>query len=212
MELPHGGADGATCRGPLFDFDRVDFVTSDHHFGHVRILELAHRPFASIEEMDTALAVTWNRRVGPGDVVLHLGDLALGTRAESIPFTAALNGKKLLVPGNHDVVSSVYQASAVNKARNTRLLEEAGWRLLPEILTGRRSGTALIASHFPYAGDSHGEDRFVHVRPRDRGSALMHGHTHAVGHGPHGAMFHVGVDAHGFAPVPMARIDEWLAL
>ncbi len=28
-----------------FDFDEVNFVTSDHHFGHARNSELASRPF-----------------------------------------------------------------------------------------------------------------------------------------------------------------------
>ena len=35
---------------PWFDFDQVDFVTSDQHFSHARISELAERPFATVEE------------------------------------------------------------------------------------------------------------------------------------------------------------------
>lgn len=44
-----------------FDFDEVDFITSDTHFGHARIIELASRPFASVEEMDAELIRRWNR-------------------------------------------------------------------------------------------------------------------------------------------------------
>ena len=47
-----------------FDFDAVDFVTSDHHFGHARISELAGRPFSTVDEMDSALIERWNS-VGP---------------------------------------------------------------------------------------------------------------------------------------------------
>lgn len=61
-----------------FDFDAVDFVTSDTHFGHERISMLAGRPFATVAEMDAALVERWNRAVPPDAVVLHLGDLALG--------------------------------------------------------------------------------------------------------------------------------------
>lgn len=62
-----------------FDFDAVEFVTADSHFGHARIVELAQRPFASLAEMDAEMVRRWNAVVGPEDVVLHLGDLALAS-------------------------------------------------------------------------------------------------------------------------------------
>ena len=77
---------------PWFDFDQVDFVTSDQHFGHARISELAERPFATVEEMNAELVRRWNEVVGPDDSVLHLGDLALGAIEESVGLTAHLNG------------------------------------------------------------------------------------------------------------------------
>src|SRR5699024_651237 len=109
-----------------FNFDAVDFVTSDHHFGHDRIIELAHRPFASLDEMHAAFIDSWNRVVGPDDVVLHLGDLALGHRDQSIGITAALNGRKLLVPGNHDTVSSVYVGSKRSREITREALDANG--------------------------------------------------------------------------------------
>lgn len=48
-----------------FDFDVVHFVTSDHHFGHARISELAARPFDTVDEMNTSTVDRWNARVGP---------------------------------------------------------------------------------------------------------------------------------------------------
>ena len=45
---------------PIFDFDQVDFVTSDTHFSHARIIELAGRPFSTSEEMDAELIRRWN--------------------------------------------------------------------------------------------------------------------------------------------------------
>lgn len=64
---------------PTFDFDQVDYVTSDTHFSYARISELADRPFASAAEMDAELVRRWNDTVGHDDVVLHLGDVAFGT-------------------------------------------------------------------------------------------------------------------------------------
>lgn len=89
---------------PTFDFNQVDFVTSDTHSNHARIIELAGRPFASVQDMDAELIRRWNETVAPDDVVLHLGDLALGPIAESLPLTAQLHGRRFLVPGNHDRV------------------------------------------------------------------------------------------------------------
>ena len=195
---------------PWFDFDQVDFVTSDTHFSHARISELAGRPFSTVEEMDSTLIRRWNDAVAPDDVVLHLGDVALGPIEESVGLTARLNGRRLLVPGNHDRVSPATQSTRAIE-RFTPLYEAAGWEVLPEVIEGTRHGYRLLASHYPYAGDSQPIDRHTSHRPRwDDGIPLLHGHTHARDHGPNDHQFHVGVDAHGFAPIPFSVIDAWI--
>lgn len=194
----------------VFDLSDVNFVTSDTHFGHARIIELCERPFPNLEAMDRELVRRWNSVVGPGDTVLHLGDLALGEREYSIGLTAELNGRKLIVPGNHDVFWSHYRASAKNTALNFELLKGAGWEVLPEQFTAVLDGREILICHFPYAGDSHGEDRYAELRPIDDGRPLLHGHTHDTDHGALGSLFHVGTDAHEFTPVPMSDIRQWL--
>lgn len=193
-----------------FDFDAVDFVTSDHHFGHARISELAGRPFGSVDEMNDAMIERWNALVGPDDVVLHLGDLALGPIDDSVGLTVRLNGRRLLVPGNHDRVSSATQSKrAIERFRP--LYEQAGWTVLPELLVGTRNGLQLLASHYPYSGDTTGPDRHVKHRPADEGIPLIHGHTREHDFGAHGTHeFRVGADAFDFAPIPFAVVDAWL--
>lgn len=194
---------------PAFDFDQVDFVTSDTHFSHARIIELADRPFTSVDEMDTELIRRWNETVAPDDIVLHLGDLALGPIAESLPLTAQLHGRRFIVPGNHDRVSPATQTNRAIE-RFTPLYEAAGWSVLPEVVSGMRAESSLLASHYPYSGDTQDEDRHPAHRPVDRGLPLLHGHTHDRENGPAGHQFHVGVDAFGFAPIPMTLVDAWL--
>jgi hypothetical protein len=75
---------------PAFDFNQVYFVTSDTLFSHARIIEVVDRPFNSVEEMDAELARRSNETVAPDDIVLHLGDLALGPIPGSLPLTAQL--------------------------------------------------------------------------------------------------------------------------
>ena len=192
-----------------FDFDAVDFVTSDHHFGHIRINELAGRPFAAVDEMNAALVDQWNAVVPPDAVVLHLGDVALGPINDSVALTAQLNGRRFLVPGNHDRVSAATQSRKAIE-RFAPIYEAAGWVILPEIVEGTRRGHRLMASHYPYRGDSQEIDRHSKHRPIDEGIPLLHGHTHSRDHGPDGNQFHVGVDAFEFRPVAMDVIDRWL--
>lgn len=204
-ESPEGTAPPAE-----FDFDAVAFATSDHHFGHERIIALSQRPFASLDDMHSALIANWNAVVGPEDVVLHLGDLALGNREESIALTGTLNGHKYLVPGNHDPLSTVYKCSTALKRRTLDTLAMYGWEVLPELVAGTRGGRRILASHYPYAG-SPGSERHASMHPADAGLPLLHGHTHNRGIGMHGHMFHVGVDGNAFTPVAMTTIDAWLA-
>ncbi|WP_454129204.1 metallophosphoesterase [Microbacterium aurum] len=195
---------------PWFDFDQVDFVTADTHFSHARISDLADRPFATVEEMDAELIRRWNDTVDRDDVVLHLGDVALGAIQESLALTVQLHGRRFLVPGNHDRVSTATQSRrAIERFRP--LYEAAGWTILPEVIEGTRGGYRLLASHYPYHGDSQDVDRHTSHRPRlDDGIPLLHGHTHARDRGPDGHQFHVGVDAHDYAPIPFAVIDAWI--
>lgn len=192
-----------------FDFDEVDFVTSDHHFGHARISELAGRPFSNVDEMDAELIERWNAAVPPDAVVLHLGDVALGPINDSVALTSQLNGRRFLVPGNHDRVSTATQSRKAIE-RFAPIYEAAGWAILTEIVEGTRRGHRLVASHYPYRGDSQEIGRHSKHRPIDEGIPLLHGHTHSRDHGPDGNQFHVGVDAFDFRPVAMEVIDAWL--
>lgn len=85
---------------------------SDTHFGHFNIVEYCNRPFKTLEEMDSTLIRKWNSRVKPGDQVFHLGDFCFkntfggkngeGSTNKAEFYEKQLNGKIILVCGNHD--------------------------------------------------------------------------------------------------------------
>nr|WP_314887518.1 metallophosphoesterase [uncultured Campylobacter sp.] len=81
------------------------YFTSDLHFGHSNIVKFhpCFRPFSSVEAMDKVLIRLWNERVNPCDTVYNIGDLSfhkdMGT---NISIFSKLNGKHVLVLGNHD--------------------------------------------------------------------------------------------------------------
>lgn len=84
------------------------YLTADTHFDHKRIIEF--EPTRKILgkdhiQMTEGLIHKWNSVVKPNDLVIHLGDVFLcgSKRAEEI--AARLNGRKILVAGNHDCFS-----------------------------------------------------------------------------------------------------------
>lgn len=195
----------------------IHFVTSDQHVSHVNIARLADRPFdnsVSTTKMDEALIARWNEVVSPEDNVLVLGDVALGKIDLSLPKWKRFNGTKFLVPGNHDRVSSI--ETVARRERFTPMYEAVGFIILPEIVTlhvtVHGKTTEVLASHYPYRGDSQEKERHTELRPVDHGLCLLHGHTHAkvAVKGEFPRQFHVGVDAHDYTPVAASIITEWV--
>ena len=78
------------------------FVTADHHFHHKNIIEYCKRPFKTVEEMDKVMIEKWNRKVVENDLVIHLGDFALGTKEKIKETREKFNGTIILIKGNHD--------------------------------------------------------------------------------------------------------------
>lgn len=83
------------------------WVISDTHFGHRNIITFKDtygnlmRPFSSIEEHDELIIQEHNKLVKPNDKVYHLGDVAIAKK--SISQVGRLNGRKILLRGNHDI-------------------------------------------------------------------------------------------------------------
>lgn len=75
----------------------------DTHFGHRGIItyEPVYRPFKTVEEHDEELIKRWNEVVRTDDKVYHLGDFCLNRSA--LAYGKRLNGRKILIMGNHDV-------------------------------------------------------------------------------------------------------------
>lgn len=184
------------------------FFTADPHFLHANINRLAGRPFASVEEATEAMVERWCERVTDRDDVIVLGDACMGPIRESIEVVRALPGNKHLVPGNHDRVSALYRGSPAKKAE-WRDLYGGVFHVLPEHVERFPIGADLSVDlcHFPYEGDSHGEDRYVEARPKDEGRWLVHGHVHEAWK-VRGRQVNVGVDVWDYAPVSETELVE----
>lgn len=78
------------------------WFSSDHHFDHANIIKYCKRPFANVDEMNEEMIKRHNEKVKPGDVWYCLGDFAFSTETRFAHFLARLNGRKILITGNHD--------------------------------------------------------------------------------------------------------------
>lgn len=182
------------------------WFTSDHHFGHQNIIRYADRPFSSVAEMNEAMIERHNALVRPDDVVFHLGDLAMGVFSESIKCAAALNGRKLLIPGNHEKLAPFWSQKKEKRAA----YEEAGYTIvaLQRTFMDDDGEPLFDMCHFPFYGDHGDVIRYQALRPKFKGLPLVHGHVHTDWH-TREQMFNVGVDMNGFEPVHLDTILEW---
>ena len=167
------------------------YFTSDTHFGHSNIVTFCKRPFVdkfrTIETRDGGFAyrpdldlmhremtARWNSVVGPRDIVYHLGDFALTKRPDVPAFVKRLNGYKILIRGNHD--------------RNAKIMLEAGFDRVLEVLRTNIDGVELFMQHKP------------EVKEKWNGASIhLCGHVHEKWRRK-GNTINVGVDVWDFVP------------
>ena len=121
------------------------FVISDTHFRHANILKFkdhAGNPvrshlFNTVDEMDEHMIERWNSVVKQGDIVYHLGDVAMLNTLEDEQWFKKnwprLNGSKRLIVGNHDDIKFLSSGGFFKKV--------GMWRMFPEF--------GLMLSHVP---------------------------------------------------------------
>jgi calcineurin-like phosphoesterase family protein len=163
------------------DDERLWF-TSDTHFGHPGILFM--RPWATVEQMDSALLANWNAVVGERDHVFHLGDFSFHKPDRTLEILSCLNGIKYLIRGNHD-----------RNNLNTACLSvfDGGVEHYHEITVGSQ---LIVLSHFPFRSWNG-----MHHDSWD-----LHGHSHGSLLAQ-GKQLDVGVDAWALPPNPYSPIS-----
>lgn len=190
----------------------MSFFTADLHIGHQNVIKYCNRPFGSVEEMNETIIDNWNAVVGPDDTVMVLGDVCMGKIAETLPLCELLQGRKILVLGNHD------RPWIGNKKAGDwrRRYEDVGFELVDSwdslILVDEEHDFAqyVRVCHFPYEGDSGPEDRYLEHRIADDGGWLLHGHVHDAWK-VRGRQINVGVDVWDFTPVTTTAIMAIIA-
>lgn len=163
------------------------YVISDTHFNHKNIIEYCNRPFKTVDEMNSALIHNWNSIIAPNDTVYFLGDFCLGSKEGFRRITAALNGRKFFVFGNHDRIS-----------RSAVVI--AGWEEAKYFYDIEYNGQKIRLQHHPDANF-------------DDDTLLIYGHVHdkPAEELPHKS-FCACVELHNYIPVSLDYVLEHMEL
>lgn len=78
------------------------YYISDTHHEHANIMRFDKRPWKHVDEMEKDMIKAWNKKVKPDDTVVIIGDFCWGTARAWRRLLPLLNGKKILIIGNHD--------------------------------------------------------------------------------------------------------------
>lgn len=166
------------------------WFTADTHFNHANIIKYCNRPFETITDMDATMVENWNAVVKPGDTVYHIGDFMMPKQQQSVDmFLNKLNGKKILIKGNHD--SHFVQ-------------HRPGWKEVHQYYELKDKGIQIVMFHYPIASWNGSFHRSWH----------LHGHTHGTyepplwDDGKPKLSLDVGVDTHNFTPWSLEEVKE----
>jgi calcineurin-like phosphoesterase family protein len=161
---------------------RNRWVVSDTHFGHKGVTQFLKadgtkiRPWDDPDKMDEDMVQMWNEIVKPDDRVYHLGDVVINRRC--LPIMNRLNGKKVLIKGNHDIFKLEEYSLYFEDIRSYNVLVKEG----------------IIMSHIP-----------VHPSQLERWKANVHGHLHTnVLDDPR--YINVCVEQTGFKPILLEEV------
>lgn len=102
-------------------FQQIDGNTStsaDHHFGHNKLFDtfepIRQKINFNFNQFENELIKRWNTKIQSKDIMLYLGDFCINKRDISKTLhniktiTSKLQGKKVLIKGNHDKLDNHY--------------------------------------------------------------------------------------------------------
>ena len=178
--------------------DKILF-TSDPHFGHEGIIPFMERPFASAAQMDETLIERWNEVVPHDGLVFLLGDIGFATSKRIVEIFKSLNGRKILIKGNHD---SNYSDKVL-----CSIFEEIYDLLYIRIYDAYSSKYRyIVLSHYP----------MLDWQSSFRGSWQLFGHLHTrsriefdyLKSRLFSRQYDVGVDNNNFRPVSFYEVSD----
>ena len=178
------------------------FMTSDTHWFHENIIKYTNRPWNGIDDMGEALIKNWNNVVGKGDIVYHLGDVAMGGKKRAGELSSILNrlnGTIRLIKGNHD--NYVLDEPCVSRFEWVKDYYELKYT------SPNHGKKKFVLQHYPlYTWNNAGR-----INKKNQPSTIcLHGHCHGSIDQVNmkTTRMDVGIDSRGYAPIWIENIIE----
>jgi calcineurin-like phosphoesterase family protein len=163
------------------------FFSSDTHLQHANIIQYSNRPFANVDEMNEALVENHNKKVKPNDIWIFLGDFCFGDKTKIPYWMNRFNGKKRIIPGNHDRLEWFHEA----------IKHGADIEWIRDMWFGKIGKTTFHLCHYPIQS----------WNAAHHGSVHLHGHSHGHTPSPDLLRFDVGVDCTNYAPLSLEEVE-----
>ena len=166
------------------------YVTSDLHLGHENVIKFDNRPFQDVEEMDRTLIALWNETVSRKDTVYILGDFSWYGGKKTNEILKQLNGKKILIVGNHD-----------NRFLDDEEFNRKLFAGIYDYFELKENHVRYVMFHYPIA-DFHG---------KLKGAIHLYGHIHNTNQSLEESLEHsynVGVVRNNYKPVRLEYFHE----
>lgn len=167
------------------------FFCSDHHFGHSKPYDTFLRSDGRFLRQDLAdnvldgderLVERHNSVVRPEDRVYFVGDVAMSHKA--LPILARMNGRKVLIKGNHDIHKLSHYLPYFDDIRGSHQL------------------SGCLITHIP-----------VHPDSLARWGFNIHGHLHAakvmLNGTPDPRYFNVSVEQINYTPISLEEVKKY---
>ena len=132
--------------GMKYDLNHT-FVTSDYHFRDWIIFGGALSE--STKEEEAQHIELWNSVVGKDDLVLYIGDFCDGGVGDLEELSKKLNGRKILIKGNHDHIDDEWYRCAFEDVVNEMRIDELNLRLIhiKEEVKDLQPGERIVYGH-----------------------------------------------------------------
>jgi calcineurin-like phosphoesterase family protein len=160
----------------------MNYLISDEHYFHTKILGYTNRNFEDIGTMKYELMKRHNEIVTDKDTTYHLGDFAFTENWKEVAsILKRLKGNHVLILGNHDFIYVPHYVEAGFQSVHTSL---------------QLDGFTLI--HDPAVAGVLTDGKYIH------------GHLHQMGLRIAPNCYNVSVEMHDYYPVSLEQIKfEW---
>lgn len=174
------------------------YFTADNHYLHKASIMFDDRPFRNISEMTEQMVLRHNSIVTKDDLTYILGDFSWGKADETVSILKRLNGRKILIKGNHDNV------------HNSELKKQFDYISSYEEI--KVDGVDIVLCHYPinfFNGHFHGSYHlFGHVHNSHEHNQCLSLQRSMIDVGYSCKMQNVGVMHWDYKPVTFEQIVQ----